>query len=363
MREHLDFCLSLHQRFPASGAASTCWSPYSVVSALGLAAAATAGATRQELVTALRSDPGPLGRAVGAAADLPGAGDGGPELAVANTLWTRSDVPVEDAYLQQLRGWPGSAVRSAPFAEDPDGARRSINADVADTTRGLIPELLDAGSVHPNTVAALVNALYLKLAWQHPFDTAATKRRAFHAPGGRREVATMRHTRTFGYAAQHGWQVVALPLAGGAEAVVLLPDGELTAAEPDLDAARLTDLLQAPQDRRLDLYLPKFEVTGRAELQQPLGALGVRTLFTPAADFSALTSLPLRVSTIVHQAVLEADESGIEGAAATAVMMRLTSAVREPDPLVVRVDRPFLFLVRHPGTGLVYFLARVTDPS
>lgn len=363
MREHLDFCLALHRQLATGGAQPMCWSPYSVASALGLASAATAGTTRDELVGALRSDPSPLARAASAAADLPGSGDAGPELAVANTLWTRPDISTEGAYLDRLREWPGSAVRTAPFTEDPEAARGLINSDVAETTRDLIPELLDPGSVDPDTVAALVNALYLKLAWKHPFDTGATKRRAFHAPGGRRDVPTMRDTRNFGYAALRGWQVVALPLAGGAEGVVLLPDGDLGAAEAELDADRLTELVRAPQDRRLDLHLPKFEVTGRAELQQPLGALGVGTLFTPAADFSPLTSLPLRVSTIVHQAVLEADESGIEGAAATATMMRMTSVKREPDPLVVRVDRPFLFLVRHPETGLVYFLARVSDPS
>lgn len=363
VREHLDFCLSLHHRLPTGSVEPMCWSPYSVASALGLASAATAGTTREELVGALRSDPSPLARAVSTAADVTGSEQDGPELAVANTLWTHPDVAVEDSYLERLREWPGSAVRTAPFAKDPEAARGLINSDVADTTRGLIPELLDTGSVTPDTVAALVNALYLKLAWKHPFDTGATKRRAFHAPGGRRDVPTMRNTRSFGYAALHGWQVVSLPLAGGPEAVVLLPDGDLAANEPELTPERLGELVQAPQDRRLDLHLPKFKVTGRAELQQPLGALGVGTLFTPAADFSPLTSLPLRVSTIVHQAVLEADESGIEGAAATAMMMRMTSVMREPDPLVVRVDRPFLFLVRHPATGLVYFLTRVSDPS
>jgi serpin B len=33
------------------------------------------------------------------------------------------------------------------------------------------------------------------------------------------------------------------------------------------------------------------------------------------------------------------------------------------EPLPVEVDRPFLFVVGHPGTGSIYFLARVTDPS
>ncbi len=57
------------------------------------------------------------------------------------------------------------------------------------------------------------------------------------------------------------------------------------------------------------------------------------------------------------------DEAGLEGAAATAMMMRLTAIVREPEPVRVEVDRPFLFLVRHRDSGALYFLARITDPS
>jgi serpin B len=43
--------------------------------------------------------------------------------------------------------------------------------------------------------------------------------------------------------------------------------------------------------------------------------------------------------------------------------MRAMALLRDvSEPLVVRVDRPFLFLVRHRISGAVYFLARVTRP-
>ncbi len=336
-----------------------------MASALGLAAAATRGRTREELVTALRDDPAGLLKLLSGAAELSTDGPAAepPVLALANTLWAHADLPVEESYLSVLKDWPGSAVRNAPFGTAPEEARELINADVAETTRGLIPELLPAGSVDPHTIAVLVNALYLKVSWREAFDEKATTKRPFHAPAGDRDVATMRATRRLGYAAAEGWQVVSLPAAGGVEAVVLLPDAGLATAEPDLDAARLGRLLDAAQQQRVELYLPKFDVTGDAELTRSLGALGVHTLFTREADFSPLTDQPLRVSTIVHQSVLKVDESGLEGAAATAVMMRLTAIVREPDPIRVEVDRPFLFLVRHRITGSLYFLARVTDPS
>jgi serpin B len=60
--------------------------------------------------------------------------------------------------------------------------------------------------------------------------------------------------------------------------------------------------------------------------------------------------------------VLKLDEQGLEGAAATAIMMRVVWASRE-EPLPVLVDRPFLLVIRHANAKAVYFLARVTDPS
>lgn len=363
--EHLDFSLSLHQRLVPPAHRSFCWSPYSVASALGLTAAAADGSTRAELDDVLRTggDLDGLLDMLGTAAELgQGGGQQEPTLAVANTLWAHEELPIRDAYRQHLARWPGSAVRNAPFHSDPDGARRLINADVAETTRDLIPELLPAGTVDPETVAALVNALYLKTSWRQAWDVEATEQRPFHAPGGQRDVPTMHVTRQFGYAAADGWQVVGLPAAGDVEAVVLLPEADLGSAESALDSRRLGSLLGATRQQRLDLYLPRFRVTGDAELSGPLGGLGAHTLFTPQADFHQLTEYPLRVSTVMHESVLRIDENGLEGAAATAVMMRLTALPRETELIELRIDRPFLFLVRHRSSGAVYFLARVTEP-
>ncbi|MFR9729417.1 serpin family protein [Saccharopolyspora sp. MS10] len=365
MTEHLDFSLALHHQLAPESRRSFAWSPYSVASALGLAGEAAGGDTRAELLDVLgAADPAAARAALSPAAELPAGGSAeAPVLAVANTLWAHEELPLHEEFLRELARWPGAAARTAPFRTDPDGARRLINADVAETTRQLIPELLEPGTVDPETVAALVNALYLKVSWREAFDRHRTADLAFHAPAGERAVPTMTATRRTGYAAAEGWQAVVLPAAGGAEAVVLLPDADLATAEPQLGAAELTGLLARIDDQRVELFLPRFEVTSDAELTASLGALGVRRLFTPAADFSPLTDAALKISTIVHQAVLRVDESGLEGAAATAAMMRLTAIVREPDPITVRVDRPFLFLVRHRESGAVYFLARVVDPS
>lgn len=364
--QHLDFSLALHRALAPAVDRSFCWSPYSVASALGLAASATAGRTRAELVAALREsgEVTELLAFLAAAAKLgPARGAQEPVLAVSNTLWVGEELTVRDSFRHTMRDWPGSAVHGAPFRSAPEQARQQINSDVADTTRGLIRELLAAGTITAATLAALVNALYLKVAWPDPFPEAATVDKAFHAPGGTRDVRTMHATRRCGYAARDGWQVVCLRAVGDVEAVVLLPDGDLAHAEPALDGRSLAALLSSVSPQRVELFLPSFEVRGQAELPRPLSALGVHAIFTSKADFAPLTDSPLLVSTAVHEAVLRVDEHGLEGAAATAMAMRLASFARESQPIRVDVDRPFLFLVRHKESGALYFVARVVAPG
>ncbi|MFD9894152.1 serpin family protein [Amycolatopsis sp. NPDC059027] len=377
---HLRFTLALH-RVGAAGencadessagksASNLCFSPYSVASALGLVTRAARGATAGELLSLLAGEAADTA-ALDAHAELlraaaklaPETQREEPELAVANTLWAWDALPLEDGFRAELSAWPNGAVASAPFVGDPEGARTRINADVENTTHGLIPSLLPPGSIDEDTVAALVNALYLKTSWLHRFPDGATGPAEFHAPAGTREVPTMRLDERLGYAHSAGWQIVQLPAAGGVQAVVLLPDGELAEAEAALDEHALAGLLEAPRSQQVQLAMPKLALDVRTPLKAALGELGVRTMFTQRADLSGLSPDPrLEVSDVLHQAVLRLDEQGLEGAAATAVTMRLMSLM-PGDPVVVSVDRPFLLLVRHAETGAVYFFARVVQP-
>jgi serine protease inhibitor len=360
----LRFVLDLHRELAgADPAHGFVWSPYSVASALGVAADGAAGATREEIAAALTADGdlGALGKGLLAAATLEDLGDGG--IAVANTLWADAALPVARAYAAAVRAWPGGGARTVDFRHAPDAARGEINADVERTTHGLIADLLAPEHVTRDTLAVLVNALWLKVGWLGEFDPRRTRPERFHAPGGAVEVPTMHRQGRLPYATGPGWTRVGLPTDGGLRAEVLLPDGDLAAAEPALTPAALTDLLEGGS-RDVALALPRFRVESTAGLVGGLAALGVRTLFTDAADLSPITggAERLKVDKAVHRAVLTVDEAGLEGAAATALMMtRAARMVPEP-PVEVRVDRPFLLLVRHPASGAVYFMARVTTP-
>lgn len=338
-----EFALTLYQRLPAGG--NLVWSPYSVAAALALAAAGARGATRDELTKALGTTDSLAPSAVLSDA----------EIAVANSLWIRAGLPVRDEYATAALQLAGGAVHTADFVADADGARQAINAEVAKTTKDLIKDLLAPGTITNGTVAVLASALYLKVAWLRPFVVKATSAMPFSSPAGRIRVPTMRQTERMSHAEADGWAMVTVPTRSEVVVDLLLPGATPLTAE-------LYDRLRdSGQNRSVELWVPKFRLEYETNLRGPLTELGVRTAFTDQADLSGITPEPLRLDEAAHKAVLRVDEQGFEGAAATALTMRM-AAMTPSTPTIFKADRPFLAVVRHGETGAVYFLARVERP-
>lgn len=377
--QHLQWCMDLHRRIAPDPGQPACWSPYSTACALGLVTHTARGATRKELDHLLLGESADAAQALARYASLFSSAallDGQsrarshpepdpsqrPRLAVANTVWvddrlTLAPTATEPAWTM----WPGAAVRQLPFSRSPDHSRAAINRDIAETTQGLIPELLPVDAVSTDTVAVLVNALYLRTSWTTPFPPRRTAPAPFYGPAGAIAVETMRVTASMQYAHAPGWQIVDIPAAAGVSATVLLPDDSLDDAEHTLTGSRFLALIQAARPRRVDLSLPRLRQRARLSLTQVLKDSGVHTLFDQRADLTGLAQGPLAVSDVLHESVLQVDERGLEGAAATAATVARSAAVRE-EPIIVRIDRPFLLAVRHQVSGVVYFLARVTRP-
>ncbi|RNL85005.1 serpin family protein [Halostreptopolyspora alba] len=348
--DHLDFALRLHAQLTRSDRSGLVWSPYSVACALGLVATGAGGATRDELTALLGSDL----RAHLAALDEAVAD--GPELAASTGLWIRDDLGPRPEFEAALRDHRGSGVYTVDFPGDPDGARRTINEEVATLTRGLISELLPSGTVQDTTRALLVNALWVRLRWQEPFDPKRTSRERFHAPGGTRRVATMHRRGRLGYAETRGWRMVTLPGDHDLALDILLDDD----SDAELAPRTLTELRRATSERDVALALPRFDLAHSEHLSGPLGGVGVRTCFTPRADLGGIAEHPLLIDEVVHRARLRVDEEGAEGAAATAVVMRTASFTRDR-PVTFTVDRPFTFVLRR--REAILFLGRVRDPQ
>jgi serpin B len=80
-------------------------------------------------------------------------------------------------------------------------------------------------------------------------------------------------------------------------------------------------------------------------------------------NFSAMSPNPLAISDIAHFATVVVDETGTEAASGTAVGVVELAVAPNPAPIpVVRVNHPFLFLIRGNTSGTIFFMGRITDP-
>jgi serpin B len=81
------------------------------------------------------------------------------------------------------------------------------------------------------------------------------------------------------------------------------------------------------------------------------------------ADFSGMAEIPPRIyiSHVLHQAFLEVNEKGTKAAAATAV--EVVVGVESSLPEVMRVDRPFIFLICDTDQETILFLGRIVNPT
>ena len=377
-RGNAEFGFGVYRELSASDG-NLFYSPHSISSALAMTYAGARGDTEIAMADTLRfSLPqerlhhafDALGR------DLAGRSAGDDKarfrLNAANAVWAQDGHPFLDSYLDLVRDGHGAEVGLADFASNPDGSRSRINRWVSDETEGKVQDLVPPGLIDALTRMVLVNAVYFNAGWLYPFDEHLTTREPFRLlDGGTVDVEMMRATEYFGYAAADGYQAVALPYVGGELSMtVLLPDQErFREIEDRLDGTFASRLLGQLSESYVALDLPRFEFDSAFRLGETLKAMGMFSAFDAgAADFSGMDGLScargddgcLYIADVVHKAFVSVDEAGTEAAAATGVVIQTESA--KPRPVVVRVDRPFIFLIRDRSTGTALFLGRVTEP-
>jgi serpin B len=322
-------------------------------------------------------------------------------LRIANSAFAQQDWAIEQAYLERIAATFGAGVRLVDYRTDYEAARKLINAWVSGQTKKRIPELIPKGMLDELTRLVLVNAIYLKANWAQPFSEGATKPLPFtRLDGSKVEVPTMYQSggQEIPYARGNGWQAAELRYERRGLAMTLLVPDDLTSFENRLTASQLQRIAAALHSERMklgeeiwgdwegpcgcgcipysvDLFVPRFGIDTKAPLADVLKSLGMPLALTRGeADFSAI-HVPksyeeiLYIQDVIHQANIDVDEEGTEASAATAVFMGDTGGGCIGVPLnplktiTLRLDRPFLFVLRDVETGAILFMGRVVDPS
>ncbi len=322
-------------------------------------------------------------------------------LKVANEAFAQRGWPIEPSYLDAIATAFGSGIGLVDYASAVEAARKSINDWVSRQTAKRIPELLSPQDLTGLTRLVLVNAIYMKANWAREFDPDATQAKAFarlNGPSVRVPTMTLVGEQDVPLAQGQGWQATELDYAGKAGqygdrgssglAMTLIIPNDLAAFEKGLNPAKLRTVTAALASERkrlakvtyggpddcgtyayaLQLSMPRFSTETRARLVPILRQLGMTNAVDASrADFTGITSAqpPIYISEVIHQANIDVDEKGTEAAAATAVVMG-AGGCTGPSPAKIRtlkLNRPFLFLIRDLKSDAILFMGRVVDPS
>jgi serpin B len=294
-----------------------------------------------------------------------GKDEEGFRLNIVNAIWGQKDYQFLSEYLDLLAQNYGAGLRVLDFVSAPEESRVTINDWVSDQTESRIEDLIPQGVINALTRLVLTNAIYFNAAWQYPFDENATTDDPFYLlDGDEATVPMMRQAESFGYAEGDGYQAIELPYDGDElSMVILLPErDQFETFQNSLSAEQVDAIVDDLERIRIALTMPKFEFTSSFSLKKTLTEMGMPLAFSTDADFSGMTGeKELFITEVVHKAFVAVDEAGTEAAAATAVVVGLTSVPAEP--IEVSVDRPFIFLIRDIESGALLFVGRVVDPS
>ena len=173
-----EFALKLYAQLRSEPTPNVIFSPYSISIALSMTQTGARGETAGQIGSVLNiPSEWDHDRVNSASGDLikeltmPG-GFTDCRLDIANRLWFAQDLVLLDDFSKQLTTHYQAEVGRLDFAGQPDLARLQINEWVAGKTENQIRDLCSPGTIGPNTLLFLANAIYFKGAWDLPFDQA-----------------------------------------------------------------------------------------------------------------------------------------------------------------------------------------------
>lgn len=275
-------------------------------------------------------------------------------LHTANAVCVRDDLyeyirPEFKKFLREMHN--GILLSSSNISE---AMHAWISEMICEDIRALLNEAMSAESI-----LTIVNSVSFDAMWQYPYDDEDVKMGIFHNLDETESNVVMLHN--------GGNTFVENELATGFvksfqqcnySFMALMPKEEGTEALNELiNTVDYYDLMQHQQHVILHTMFPEFEISFKKSLKQIIKGLGIQTVFTDHADFSAMSSTPLRAEQLVHQAEIQVDRNGAKAAAATALI--LCGSCPPVEEKYVIIDRPFVFAIINEGIKIPVFVGVV----
>ena len=287
------------------------------------------------------------------------------KMKISNSIWVNSDKTNQrfsDNYNQKLAEF----FDATSDVVTNNTAVNKINNWVYESTEGKIPSIITEENA--DFWAMLINAVYFKGRWQNEFNKGATRKDVFTSRDGENsEIDFMNRTAWMRYAMEDEVSIVELPYL--TREAVFDDTGEYIETKK-LDNLSISMYLMMSDgsycpERILDkaefgskyiaLSVPKFNIEFSGELSDILKTIGIQKAFEQDAEFGKMFDKGnMWLNSAIHKTYIKVDEEGTEAAAVTALGMAGSSL--PPEPIVVKYNKPFVFVIRDNHNGEILFL-------
>jgi len=338
-------------------------SPLSISYALSMTLNGADGATRDSMLKALRvtgMTPEEINSAFQQLTEALLSVDKRVLMTIANSVWTKEGFPVKEAFIDILETYYDA--ESIQFDINDPATPDIINQWIEDNTNGLIKDMID--ELEPDVVMLLINAIYFKGIWKYQFEEGDTDYKTFYKTGDETiEVPMMNQEVDLMLYRGENFALAELPYGQGNFVMdIILPDDQdgINRIIPAITESSFNSWISQATETKVNIYLPRFKYDYKKKLKDILSDMGMRIAFWPGADFTNIADTDLNIQDVIHQAFIETNEEGTEAAAATVVIIELSSMPSEP--LVFNTDHPFIYIIRETTTNSIIFMGCVNDP-
>ncbi|XP_021429991.2 protein Z-dependent protease inhibitor-like isoform X1 [Oncorhynchus mykiss] len=366
--KNMDFAMTLYRKIAGYHDNNIFFSPLSISTAFATLSMAAQGPTRDQILKGLNlahldrdKQPDIIPELF---QQLQGniTQDESLKLDQSTTFFVCLKFEVESDYSDQIKKFFNADINSVDFANT-KASVAMINDYIMRKTENRVKEMVS--DLDPLTQLMLINTIFFRGEWQMPFNPNHTEIQRFYIDNYNIvQVPMMLRMEDKFYTMDDfplNAKVLKLPYRDGVSMLILLPNKGLdyTTIDDEITAERFLNWIKNLKERKLEVQLPKFKMEQSYAMHNILPDLGISSIFHDTANLTKLSKDPgLKVSEVLHKAVIEVDERGTTAAAATE-----SGIIGYALPSSFIVNRPFLFFIYHEATNSLLFMGRVTDPT
>ena len=344
---------------------STIVSPISAVYMLGMLNDGSAGKTAEEISTVLgfgKDGKQAINEFCKAMIEQTPEADPSVWLQTANCVVVndKQHVELQDQFVNDISKYYRGEVMTLNFASAKSLDR--INNWSNQYTDGMIPTVLN--QLNEDAAMLLLNAISFKATWTEKFDEKDTQIETFTKEDGTTESVKMMHRHAIARVGEGSdFYTLLLPYGSGDKwsMTIFLPKEGKTVSDVvnSLDMSKWsTYAYEYPSTRNVDIKLPRFENTYKADIKNALQKMGVLSMFdADKADLSLICkNKRLCVSKMEQTTAIEVSEEGTKTSTVTVAELGATDYMVSGDKVFFYANQPFVYIIREASSGAVFFI-------